>query len=136
MSLSLFTFSLQVISKTCQNIKKLPWLVQALRNSFDCCDSNCIKFRTLRKIPQFHLIFWYGNFVERHIFRIILGKSPETMWKLCLFTKFTYKKISEITVFYAVEHAIQRFQHMSVFFQDFEFKTVFFRHMDEIHSHS
>ena len=28
---------------------------------------------SLRKIPQFHLIFWCGNFVERHIFYIVSG---------------------------------------------------------------
>ena len=30
------------------------------------------------KIPYFHLISWCGNFVERHNFRIVYGKSPET----------------------------------------------------------
>ena len=39
---------------------------------------------TLRKIPQFHLISWYRNFVERHSFRIV-------------------RAICEITVFYAAE---------------------------------
>ena len=36
----------------------------------------------LRKIPKFHLIFWYGNFVERHGFCIISGEWPEAMRKL------------------------------------------------------
>ena len=39
------------------------------------------------------LISWYGNFVERHSFRIVSGDSPETMRKLCLSTKFPYQEI-------------------------------------------
>ena len=31
----------------------------------------------LRKIPQFHLISWCGNFVEGHSFHIVSGGSPE-----------------------------------------------------------
>ena len=49
---------------------------------------------TLRKLPWFHLISWCGNFVERHSFYIVLGESPETMRKLCLFTKFPHQEIS------------------------------------------
>ena len=30
---------------------------------------------TLSKMPQFHLISWCGNFVERHSFRIVSGDS-------------------------------------------------------------
>ena len=45
---------------------------------------------TLRKIPQFHLISWCGNFVERHSFRIVSGETPETMRKLCLSTEFPH----------------------------------------------
>ena len=42
---------------------------------------------SLCKMPKFHLISWYGNFLERHSFRIVLGESPEFMRKLCLSTK-------------------------------------------------
>ena len=45
----------------------------------------------LRKMPWFHLIFWYGHFVERHSFRIVWGESPETMRKICLSTKFPHQ---------------------------------------------
>ena len=45
-----------------------------------------------RKIPNFHLISWYGNFVERHSFCIVLGDSPETYGN-CLPTKFPHQKI-------------------------------------------
>ena len=48
---------------------------------------------TLRKIPQFHLIFWCGNFVERRSFRIVLGELYKTMRKLCLSTKFPHQEI-------------------------------------------
>ena len=48
---------------------------------------------SLRKIIEFHLITWWGNFMERHSFRIVLGDSPETMQKLCLSTKFPDQKI-------------------------------------------
>ena len=34
----------------------------------------CLK---LRKIPQFHLISWCGNFAETHSFRIVSGESPK-----------------------------------------------------------
>ena len=47
----------------------------------------------LRKIPQFHLIYWCENFVGRHSFRIVSGDSPETMRKLCLPTKFSHQEI-------------------------------------------
>ena len=58
---------------------------------------------TLQKIPQFHLISWCGNFVERYSFGIVLGESPKTMRKLCLSTKFLHKKLGEITVFFCGE---------------------------------
>ena len=45
-----------------------------------------------QKIPQFHLISWCSNFVERHSFRIVSGKLPETMWELCLSTKFPHQE--------------------------------------------
>ena len=56
----------------------------------------------VHKIPIFHLISWYENFVERHSSRRVSGKWPETMQELftkCLFTKFLQY---EITVFYAI----------------------------------
>ena len=56
----------------------------------------------LRKIPQFHLIYWCENFVGRHSFRIVSGDSPETMRKLCLPQNFHTRKLGEITVFFAV----------------------------------
>ena len=37
--------------------------------------------------------FLAWKFVERYSFRIDLGKSPETMRKLCLSTKFPHQKI-------------------------------------------
>ena len=42
----------------------------------------------LRKIPQFHLISWCGNFAERHSFHKVSGSSPKTMRKMCLSAKF------------------------------------------------
>ena len=50
-------------------------------------------FLTLRKIPYFHLISWSKNFVEKHSFRIVSGKSPETMRKLCLSAKSPHQEI-------------------------------------------
>ena len=41
----------------------------------------------------FHLISWFGNFAERHSFRIVLGDLPETMRKLCLSAKFSQQQI-------------------------------------------
>ena len=49
---------------------------------------------SLQKIPQFHLIFYCGNFVGKHSFCIDSGDSPETMRKLCLSTKFTQQKVT------------------------------------------
>ena len=40
--------------------------------------------------------------MERHSLRIVSGKSPKTMRKLCLSIKFPNHKFGEITVFYAV----------------------------------
>ena len=36
---------------------------------------------------------WCGNFVERHSFRIVSGKSPKAMRKLCLSTEFQHQEI-------------------------------------------
>ena len=41
----------------------------------------------LQKIPQFHVISWCGNFVERHSFRIVSCNS------ICLSTKFPHQEI-------------------------------------------
>ena len=51
------------------------------------------KYESLRKIPHCHLISWFGNSVESDRFRIASGVSPETIQKLCLFTKFPPQKI-------------------------------------------
>ena len=48
---------------------------------------------TLRKIPQFHLISGCESFVGRYSFRIVSGKSPKTMQKIRLSTKFSHQKI-------------------------------------------
>ena len=45
------------------------------------------------KNTVFHLISSYGNFVEKHSFRIVSGESPEIMRKLCPSTKFPCKEI-------------------------------------------
>ena len=52
-----------------------------------------ILFLSLFKIPKSHLVFWCGNFVESHRFRTVSGKSPETMRKLYLSTKFSLQEI-------------------------------------------
>ena len=47
----------------------------------------------LQKIPQFYLIFWCENFVERNSFRIVSSDSSETLRKLFLSTKFLHQEI-------------------------------------------
>ena len=47
----------------------------------------------LRKITEFHIISWCGNFVERHSSRIVSGNSVETLRKLCPFTKTSTPQI-------------------------------------------
>ena len=47
----------------------------------------------LFKIPYFNLISWCRNFLETKNFRRVLSKSLETLQKLCVFTKFSRKKI-------------------------------------------
>ena len=39
---------------------------------------------TLQKIPQFHLISWGGNFVERHSFRTVSGDSSFPLENVCI----------------------------------------------------
>ena len=39
---------------------------------------------------------WCGNFVERHSFRIVSGKSPETKRKLCLSKNTTHQEITSV----------------------------------------
>ena len=51
------------------------------------------KYESLRKMLQCHLTSWLGSFVESDSFRIVSGVSPETIQKLCLFTKFPHQKI-------------------------------------------
>ena len=48
---------------------------------------------TQRKVPQFHLIFWCGNFMERYNFSIISGESPKNMRKPYLSIKFPHQEI-------------------------------------------
>ena len=45
-----------------------------------------------RKIPYFHQTSCCGNFVEMHDFHRVSDKSPETLWKLCISTKFLYQE--------------------------------------------
>ena len=48
---------------------------------------------TLPKIPQFHLISWYANFVETHSFCKVFCNSSETLRKLCVSIKFLLQEI-------------------------------------------
>ena len=47
--------------------------------------------KSMRKVPQFHLISWCENFVERHSFRKVSGAETAS-----------FHKTGEITVFFAV----------------------------------
>ena len=47
---------------------------------------------SLRKALKFHLIFWWGNFVETHRFHGISGESRETVQKLIVSAKFLQEK--------------------------------------------
>ena len=49
--------------------------------------THCVKYWNLT------LTSWCGNFLERHVFCIVSGDSPETMQKLCLSTKFPHQEI-------------------------------------------
>ena len=55
----------------------------------------------LRKLPHFHLISWYGNFVERHSFRIV-SNHPKLCGNCAFPQNFHTRKLGEITVLYAV----------------------------------
>ena len=57
---------------------------------------------TLRKITQFHLISWCKNFVEKHIFRIVLGESLRSIQTLAFPQNVHTWKLGEITVSYTV----------------------------------
>ena len=48
---------------------------------------------SLRKLLWFHLISWYGKFVETRNFRRVSKESPETVRKLSISTKFPHQKI-------------------------------------------
>ena len=63
-----------------------------------------------RKIPHFHLISWYWNFVERHSFRIVSNRPK--LCGNCAFPQiFHTRKLGENTVFYAVMYSI--LEHIS-----------------------
>ena len=47
------------------------------------------------KIPIFHVISWYWNFVEK-------PESPKNLWTLCISTKFSREEISWNYGIYAV----------------------------------
>ena len=48
---------------------------------------------------KFHLISWCGKFVEINSFCRISSDPPETLRKLCIFTKFSHDEIGEISIF-------------------------------------
>ena len=50
-------------------------------------------FQLLHKMPQFHLIFWYGNVVGRHSFCMVSGGLPKPMRRMCLYTNFLQHEI-------------------------------------------
>ena len=47
----------------------------------------------LRKISKVHIISSCGNVVESHSLRRVSGNSLETLWTLCLSTKFPHQEI-------------------------------------------
>ena len=57
---------------------------------------------SLRKIPLFHLIFWYEHFAEMHSFHSVLGELPETLQKCAFPQNFHIKKLGKISIFYAI----------------------------------
>ena len=52
-----------------------------------------LEIQALCKMQEFHLIFWCWNFVERNIFCGVSDELPETLLKLCFFTKSTHQEI-------------------------------------------
>ena len=52
-----------------------------------------LQIQALCKMPEFHLIFWCWNFVERYIFPGVSDELLETLLKLCFFTKSTHQEI-------------------------------------------
>ena len=60
--------------------------------------------------------FWCRNFVERHSFRRVSSKSPETLQKLHVPTKFPHQKIS-------LNFGILR-SEMSYFMVHFDFQPI------------
>ena len=59
-------------------VSPINWKLKLARSSFLLI---CFWY-TISKIPKFHLNYWCGNFLETH------SDSPETLRKLCVFTKF------------------------------------------------
>ena len=57
--------------------------------SFDYHFFVLVQYITLHKISKSHLFSWYGYFVKRHSFHIVLGESR----KLYLSTKFPNQEI-------------------------------------------
>ena len=49
--------------------------------------------QSLHKKLYFHVIFWCGSFVETHSSCRVSEETSETLWKLCLFTKFAHQEI-------------------------------------------
>ena len=48
---------------------------------------------SLRKIPNIHLICWWGNFVETHNFLMESGKWSKTLQKPCISTKIPHQEV-------------------------------------------
>ena len=69
----------------------------------------CFQEKSLRKIPQFHLICWCGDFVQRHSFRIASGDWPKLCGSCAFLQDFHTRKLGEIKVFYAVSN---NFRHV------------------------
>ena len=80
---------------------------------------------TLPKILQFHLISWWGSFLERHSFCKISDEFPETIWKLCLSTKFSHCKIRGN--YFILRGDINKGIFLSIFVANEIFKTFLFQ---------
>ena len=82
--------------KTCMFAVNFRGVFRTLFNMFDetFSDNNYVIFaKNSAKNAVISPNYMWGNFVERHSFRIISGDSSKTMWKLYLSTKFPQQEI-------------------------------------------
>ena len=94
-------------------------ILETLRNIKEVMENSSLFYylilETLRKIPKLHLISWYGYFVERQSFRIVLAFYNSSLKFFTLREKLSNKSSYLINSCEVVEWQVNPFQVAWIF---------------------